>query len=69
MNASIDRRWMLRGILTGALTAGAAATVAAILAIAATYPPDPVFGLVEAHKLAWARLLATEDRTKRPRGA
>jgi hypothetical protein len=58
-----------RSMLLSALTAGAAASVAAIPAIAATYPPDPVFGLVEAHKLAWARLLATEDRTKRPRGA
>jgi hypothetical protein len=26
-------------------------------------PPDPVLGLVEAHKAAWARLLETEDRT------
>jgi hypothetical protein len=63
MNASIDRRWMLRGILTGALTAGAAASVAATPAISATEAPDPVFGLLEAHKAAWARLLATEDCT------
>jgi hypothetical protein len=38
-------------MLLGALTAGAAATVAAIPAIA----PDPVFALLEAHKAAWAR--------------
>jgi hypothetical protein len=36
MNASINRRWMLRGILTGALTTGAAASVAATPAISAT---------------------------------
>ncbi len=59
MNAFTDRRSILRG----ALTAGAAATVAAIPAIAVAEPPDPVFGLVEAHKVAWARLLETEART------
>jgi hypothetical protein len=47
-------------MLLGALTAGAAASVAAIPAIAAT---DPVLGLVEAHKSAWTRLLSLEDYT------
>jgi hypothetical protein len=51
-----------RGLFLGALTAGAAASVAAIPALAAE-PPDPVLGLVEAHKAAWARLLETENRT------
>jgi hypothetical protein len=52
-----------RGLLLGALTAGAAAPLAAIPAIAAAEPADPAFGLVEAHKAAWARLLQTEGRT------
>jgi hypothetical protein len=52
-----------RGLLLGALSAGAAASVAAIPAIAAAETPDPAFGLVEAHKAAWARLLETEGRT------
>jgi hypothetical protein len=56
MNASIDRRWMLRGILTGAPTTGAVASVAAMPAISATEAPDPVFGLLEAHKATWPRL-------------
>jgi hypothetical protein len=59
MNAIPNRR----GLLLGALTAGAAATVAAMPAMAATEPPDPVFALLEAHKAAWARLLEIEDRT------
>jgi hypothetical protein len=59
MNAFTDRRAMLRG----ALTAGAAATVAAMPSIAAASTPDPVLGLVEAHKSAWARLLEIEDQT------
>jgi hypothetical protein len=42
-----------RGLLLGAVTAGAAATVAAIPATAAADPPDPVFGLLEAHKATW----------------
>jgi hypothetical protein len=52
-----------RGLLLGALSAGAAASVAAIPAIATAETPDPAFGLVEAHKAAWARLLETEGRT------
>jgi hypothetical protein len=59
MNAFTDRRAMLRG----ALTAGAAATVAALPAMAAVQTPDAVFALLQAHKVAWARLLATEDCT------
>jgi hypothetical protein len=59
MNAFTDRRAMLRG----ALTAGAAATVAALPAMAAVQTHDPVFALLQAHKVAWARLLATEDCT------
>jgi hypothetical protein len=52
-----------RGLLLGALTAGAAASVAAIPAIVDAEPPDPVLALVEAHKAAWARLLRIEDLT------
>jgi hypothetical protein len=59
MNAFTDRRSILRG----ALTAGAAATVAALPAMAATEPPDSVFALLQVHKAAWARLLETESRT------
>ena len=50
-----------RRLLLGALTAGAGATLAAIPAIAAAEAPDPVFGLIEAHKAAWARFDAIED--------
>jgi hypothetical protein len=53
MNAISNRR----GLLLGAFTAGAAATVAAIPAIAAAETPDPVFGLVEAHKANWTRFM------------
>jgi hypothetical protein len=56
MNAIPNRR----GLLLGALTAGAAAPLAAIPAIAAAEPADPAFSLVEAHKAAWARLLEIE---------
>ncbi len=59
MNAIPNRR----GLLLGAITAGAAASAVAIPAIAAAEPADPAFGLVEAHKAAWARLLETEGRT------
>jgi hypothetical protein len=59
MNAIPNRR----GLLLGALTAGAAASVAAIPAIAAAETPDPVFAILEVHKAAWARLLETEART------
>jgi hypothetical protein len=59
MNAFTDRRSLLRG----ALSAGAAATVAAMPAIVAAETSDPVFALIEAHKAAWARLLETEART------
>jgi hypothetical protein len=59
MNAIPNRR----GLLLGALTAGAAASVAAIPAIVDAEPPDPVLALVEVHKAAWARLLETETRT------
>jgi hypothetical protein len=52
-----------RSMLLSALTAGAAASAAAIPSIAAASTPDPVLGLVEAHKSAWARLLETEART------
>jgi|HubBroStandDraft_5_1064220.scaffolds.fasta_scaffold129529_2 hypothetical protein len=52
MNAFTDRRSML----LGAITAGAAATVAAIPAMAAAELADDVFAALEAHKAAWARL-------------
>jgi hypothetical protein len=51
MNASPNRR----GLLFGALTAGAAASVAAIPTIAGPTEADPVFALLESHKAAWAR--------------
>jgi hypothetical protein len=59
MNAIPNRR----GLLLGALTAGAAASVAAIPAITAAEPRDPVLALVEVHKAAWTRLLRIEDLT------
>ena len=31
--------------------------------ISGAEPPDPVFALLETYKAAWARLLATENRT------
>ena len=52
MNAIPDRR----GVLLGALTAGAAATVAAIPAMAAAETPDPVFAAIEALKAATAHI-------------
>jgi hypothetical protein len=42
-------------MLRGALTAGAAPTVAGIPAMAACAEADPVFALLEAHRAAWAR--------------
>jgi hypothetical protein len=51
LNAFTDRRSMLRG----ALTAGAAPTVAGIPAMAARAEADPVFAVLEAHRAAWAR--------------
>jgi hypothetical protein len=52
MNAMTDRRSMLRG----ALTAGAATTVAIVPAMAAAECPDPIFGAIEALKAAQARI-------------
>ena len=46
---------------SGALTAGAAASVAAIPAIAAASEPDPVLALIEAYKAAWVRLIELDD--------
>jgi hypothetical protein len=51
MNAT-DRRTMLRGVLS----AGAAATVAAIPAVATAETPDPVFACIETLKAATARI-------------
>jgi hypothetical protein len=48
MNVLTDRRSILRGVLT-------AASVAAVPASVAAETLDPVFGLLEAHKAAWAR--------------
>jgi hypothetical protein len=52
MNATTDRRSMLRG----AFIAGAAATAAIVLAMAAAQCPDPIFGLIEALKAATAHI-------------
>jgi hypothetical protein len=57
MNAIPNRR----GLLLGALTAGAAATVAAMPAIVAAETSDPVFALIEAHKAAFRHYLALEE--------
>ncbi len=57
MNTLANRR----GLLLGALTAGAGAAVAAIPAIDAPAEPDPVLALIEAHKAAWARFDAIFD--------
>jgi hypothetical protein len=59
MNAIPNRR----GLLLAALTAGAAASVAAVPAMAPAEPPDPALALLQAHRAAWARLLETEGRT------
>jgi hypothetical protein len=60
MNEVADRRAMLRGLLT----VGATASLGALpVAATARQTPDPVFGLLEAHKAAWVRLLETENRT------
>jgi hypothetical protein len=57
MNAFTDRRSMLRG----ALTAGAATTVAFVPAIAASDAADPIFGRIESLKTAEARIDALRD--------
>ena len=57
MNAIPNRR----GLLLGALTAGAAASVAAVQAIGAAQTPDPVFGVIEALKAAEARIEEIRD--------
>jgi hypothetical protein len=54
MNAFTDRRTMLCGL--GALTAGVAATVTAIPAMAAAETPDPVFAAIEALNAATAHI-------------
>ena len=51
MNATPDRR----GLLLGALTAGAAATVVAVPDVAAAETPDAVFALLEVHRTALGR--------------
>jgi hypothetical protein len=56
VNAFTNRRTMLRGALTSALTAGAAASVAAVPAMAAAEPPDPVFACIEVLEAATAHL-------------
>jgi hypothetical protein len=58
MNAFTDRR----GLLLGALAAGAAASVAAIPTIAAAVTLDPVFGLLEAHQAVFRHYLALEEQ-------
>jgi hypothetical protein len=51
VNATPDRR----GLLLGALTAGAAATVVAVPDVAAAETPDAVFALLEVHRTALGR--------------
>jgi hypothetical protein len=66
MNAIPNRR----GLLLGAVTAGAAASVAAIPAIAAAETPDPIFARIEPLNAATAHIDAgiptTTLRTRRP---
>ena len=50
-----------RGLLLGAITAGAAVTVAAIPAIAAAKQPDPVFGVIDALQAAEACIEEIRD--------
>jgi hypothetical protein len=57
MNAIPNRR----GLLLGAVTAGAAASVAAIPAIAAAETPDPIFARIEALNAATAHIDEIRD--------
>jgi hypothetical protein len=61
MNATPDRR----GLLLGALTAGAAASVAAMPSIAAASRLDPVLGLVEALRQVPSSTFVLVDRALR----
>jgi hypothetical protein len=61
MNAFTDRRTMLRGVLS----AGAAATVAAIPAVVAAEPADPVFARIKALNAATAHIDDLRDTGKR----
>jgi predicted lipid-binding transport protein (Tim44 family) len=57
MNAIPNRR----GLLLGAVTAGAAASVAAIPAIAAAETPDPIFARIEPLNAATAHIDEIRD--------
>jgi hypothetical protein len=59
MNAFTDRRAMLRGL--GVLSAGAAASMTAIPAMAAVETPDPVFAAIEALNAATAHIDEIRD--------
>jgi hypothetical protein len=61
VSASTNRRSLLRGVLSGALTAGAGASVAAIPVLAAAEGPDPIFGVIEARKAAEHRIDELRD--------
>jgi hypothetical protein len=57
MNAIANRR----RLLLGALTAGAAVSVAAVPAVASPAEPDAVLALIEAHRAAWAHYIALPE--------
>jgi hypothetical protein len=61
MTREPNRRSMLRRVFAAALTSGVAAAIAPVSVMVAAAAPDPVFALLEAHKQAWARLLALDD--------
>ena len=62
MSAITDRR----GVLYRLPTARAAEAAAPIPSTAATEEPDAIFGLIGAHKAAWAQFMELDDAiTKR----
>ncbi len=56
MSAITDRRGVLYKLPTAGAHAGAAASTAA------TEEPDAIFGLIAAHKAAWAQFVELDDR-------
>ena len=58
MSAITDRR----GVLYRLPTARAAEAAAPIPSTAATEEPDAIFGLIRAHKAAWAQFMELDER-------